>query len=75
LANGADLRGFPLISSAIIRPIRRIRGLFHLPYSVLHENAQLFASKYKLVLPTEEELRAELDRERALLAQMGRGSA
>jgi predicted nuclease of restriction endonuclease-like (RecB) superfamily len=34
-----------------------------------------FASKYKLVLPTEEELRAELDRERALLAQMGRGSA
>ena len=40
-------------------------------YSVLHENAQLFASKYKLVLPSEEELRAELDRERALLAQLG----
>ena len=39
-------------------------------YSVLHENAQLFASKYKLVLPSEEELRAELDRERALLEQM-----
>lgn len=38
-------------------------------YSVLHENAQLFASKYKLVLPSEEELRAELDRERALLAE------
>jgi hypothetical protein len=31
-------------------------------YSVLHENEQLFASKYKLVLPSEEELRAELDR-------------
>jgi predicted nuclease of restriction endonuclease-like (RecB) superfamily len=31
-------------------------------YSVLHENEQLFASKYKLVLPTEDELRAELDR-------------
>lgn len=30
-------------------------------YSVLHENEQLFASKYRLVLPTEEELRAELD--------------
>lgn len=29
-------------------------------YSVLHENEQLFASKYKLVLPSEEELRAEL---------------
>lgn len=38
-------------------------------YSVLHENAHLFASKYKLVLPSEEELRAELDRERALLQQ------
>jgi hypothetical protein len=38
-------------------------------YSVLHENEQLFASKYKLVLPSEDELRAELDRERALLAE------
>ncbi|OHC26709.1 MAG: hypothetical protein A2Y50_08505 [Pseudomonadales bacterium RIFCSPLOWO2_12_59_9] len=38
-------------------------------YSVLQGNEQLFASKYKLVLPTEEELRAELDRERALLGQ------
>lgn len=37
-------------------------------YSVLHGNEQLFASKYKLVLPSEEELRAELDRERAMLA-------
>ena len=36
-------------------------------YSVLQGNEQLFASKYKLVLPSEEELRAELDRERALL--------
>jgi hypothetical protein len=34
-------------------------------YSVLHENEQLFATKYKLILPSEEELRAELDRERA----------
>ncbi|MDD3926954.1 MAG: PDDEXK nuclease domain-containing protein [bacterium] len=38
-------------------------------YSVLHENEQLFASKYKLVLPTEDELRAELDRERAWLIE------
>jgi YhcG PDDEXK nuclease domain len=30
-------------------------------YSILHENEQLFASKYKLVLPSEGELRAELD--------------
>ena len=36
-------------------------------YSVLHENEQLFATKYKLILPSEEELRRELDRERALL--------
>jgi len=39
-------------------------------YSVLHENEQLFASKYKLVLPSEEDLRVELERERALLRQM-----
>jgi hypothetical protein len=37
-------------------------------YSVLHENEQIFASRYKLVLPSEEELRAELDRERSELA-------
>jgi hypothetical protein len=30
-------------------------------YSVLRENEQIFASKYKLVLPSEEELRTELD--------------
>ncbi|RSZ56332.1 DUF1016 domain-containing protein [Massilia atriviolacea] len=42
-------------------------------YSVLHDNEQLFASKYKLVLPSEDELRAELDRERAQLqAQQAR---
>jgi predicted nuclease of restriction endonuclease-like (RecB) superfamily len=32
-------------------------------YSVLHESEQLFASRYKLVLPSEEDLRAELRRE------------
>lgn len=36
-------------------------------YSVLHGSEQLFASRYKLVLPTEDELRRELDRERASL--------
>jgi predicted nuclease of restriction endonuclease-like (RecB) superfamily len=36
-------------------------------YSVLQGNEQLFASKYKLLLPTEEELRAELEREQARL--------
>ena len=35
-------------------------------YSVLNENRQLFASKYMLYLPTEEALREELERERAL---------
>ena len=30
-------------------------------YSVLHGNEQLFASKYKLYLPTEDELRAEIE--------------
>lgn len=35
-------------------------------YSVLNESRQLFASKYSLYLPTEEELRIEIERERAL---------
>ena len=34
-------------------------------YSVLNDSRQLFASKYQLYLPTEEELRKELERERA----------
>lgn len=38
-------------------------------YSVLHESQQLFASKYRLVLPTEDELRRELERERADLLE------
>jgi hypothetical protein len=38
-------------------------------YSVLQGNEQLFASQYQLVLPTEEELRKELDRERARLEE------
>ncbi|MGS0756219.1 PDDEXK nuclease domain-containing protein, partial [Roseateles sp. GG27B] len=36
-------------------------------YSVLNEGRQLFASKYRLVLPSEEELRQEIERERATL--------
>lgn len=36
-------------------------------YSVLTDSAQLFASKYLPYLPTEEELRKELERERAQL--------
>ena len=38
-------------------------------YSVLHENEQLFASKYRLILPSEDELRAELERDQHWLAQ------
>ncbi|MCB9285093.1 MAG: DUF1016 domain-containing protein [Lewinellaceae bacterium] len=38
-------------------------------YSVLHGSEQLFASKYRTVLPTEEELAAELHRERKLLSE------
>lgn len=37
-------------------------------YSVLHDNEQLFATRYKLILPSEEELRAELRREQELIA-------
>ena len=36
-------------------------------YSVLNNSKQLFASRYKLYLPTEEELERELERERKLI--------
>ena len=36
-------------------------------YSVLHESKQLFASKYLLYLPSEDELKKEIERERKLL--------
>lgn len=38
-------------------------------YSVLNESKQLFASKYKLYIPTEEELKKELERERFNIEQ------
>ncbi|NNN05222.1 MAG: DUF1016 domain-containing protein [Elusimicrobia bacterium] len=38
-------------------------------YSVLHGNEKLFATRYRLVLPSEAELRAELDREQRLLLE------
>lgn len=36
-------------------------------YSVLHDRKQIFASKYMLCLPTEEQLRHEIERERHLI--------
>ena len=36
-------------------------------YSVLNESRQIFASKYMLYLPTEEELRQEIEKERRLI--------
>jgi predicted nuclease of restriction endonuclease-like (RecB) superfamily len=38
-------------------------------YSVLNGSQQLFASKYRLYLPTEEELMAEIERDKRLLEQ------
>lgn len=35
-------------------------------YSILNGNKQLFASRYKLYLPTEEELRAEIENQKAI---------
>jgi len=35
-------------------------------YSVLHGNEQLFATKYKLYLPTEQELREEIETQKAI---------
>ena len=33
---------------------------------IIHGNEQLFASKYKLYLPTEEELRAEIETQKEI---------
>ena len=38
-------------------------------YSVLKENKQLFASKYKLYLPSEKELIEEIEREKAMIVR------
>ncbi len=35
-------------------------------YSILNDNSKLFASKYKLYLPTEEELRREIELQKEL---------
>ena len=35
-------------------------------YSVLKDSEQIFASKYRLILPSEEELQVELEREKRL---------
>ena len=42
-------------------------------YSVLKGSKQLFASKYRLILPTEEELIAELEREIHLIKEQQGG--
>lgn len=39
-------------------------------YSVLKESQQLFASRYQRILPTEEELIAEIEREKQLIAEL-----
>lgn len=38
-------------------------------YSVLNGSEQLFASRYKFVLPTNEELKRELEREREIISE------
>ena len=44
-------------------------------YSVLHDNEQLFATKYKLYLPDEDDLRAEIENQKTMFAlQHGLGA-
>lgn len=38
-------------------------------YSVLQENRNLFASKYRTILPAEQELIEELDREKWIVSE------
>ena len=40
-------------------------------YSVLSDRKQIFASKYMLFLPTEEQLRLEVEKERRLIESIG----
>jgi hypothetical protein len=42
-------------------------------YSVLNENKQLFATKYLPYLPSEEELAAEIEREKFIIKQQMEG--
>ena len=42
-------------------------------YSVMHGSEQLFASKYKLYLPTEAELRAEIEAQKAVFYLQQKG--
>ncbi len=42
-------------------------------FSVLKDNEQLFASKYRLILPTQEELVAEIEREKRLIEMRKEG--
>lgn len=51
----------------IILCAQKDKSIVH--YSVLHGSEQLFATKYKLVLPSEEELRVELVREQRIFAE------
>ena len=44
-------------------------------YSILQGNEQLFASKYKLYLPTEEELREEIETQKAIFYLQQQGAA
>ena len=44
-------------------------------YSVLHDNDHLFAAKYKLCLPSEEELRAEIENQKLMFKLQHEGGA
>ena len=44
-------------------------------YSVLNDRKQIFASKYMLCLPTEEQLRHEVEKERRLIESVLEESA
>ena len=43
-------------------------------YSVMHGSEQLFATKYKLYLPSEEELRAEIEKQKTIYFLQHRSS-
>ena len=64
-----DLKRAPDDNNTVVIVLCAGKATSVVHHSALHENEQLFASKSKLVLPSEDELRAELEKEQLWLAE------
>ena len=62
--HAASGKSLTLLSWTHYRTLLQVNDIAR--YSVMNGSEQLFASKYKLYLPTEEELRAEIEAQKAI---------